>query len=265
VPAGRPDEPNGMTAMPARRSTNSIPAPERSPAYRRVSALPWDAIAADLDRDGFAITPVAVLEPDECAELREGFTDDGRFRSTIDMARYRFGEGSYRYYTRPLPPAIAALRAAAYPPLAEVANTWAERLGETTRYPAALDDFTEVCRVAGQSKPTPLILRYVTGGWNALHQDLYGVVAFPLQLTVALSRPNVDFEGGENLLVELRPRTQSRATSISLPQGHALIFPTRHRPVPGTRGYYRAAVRHGVSTVRSGQRYTLGVIFHDAA
>jgi uncharacterized protein len=251
--------------MPALRSTNSIPASERSPAYLRVTALPWDAIAADLDRDGYAVTPDPVLEPDECAELRDGFRDDGRFRSTIDMGRYRFGEGSYRYYSCPLPLTVAALRGAAYPPLAEVANTWAERLGEGTRYPAALGDFSEVCRLAGQSKPTPLILRYVTGGWNALHQDLYGAVAFPLQLTVALTRPNADFEGGENLLVEQRPRTQSRGTSIVLPQGHAVIFPTRHRPVPGTRGYYRAAVRHGVSTVRAGERYTLGVIFHDAA
>jgi hypothetical protein len=225
----------------------------------------WDALIAAVDRDGYAVSDQPVLNTRTCAELRDGFDADGVFRSTVDMARHRFGEGCYRYYANPLPDEVARLREMAYPPLAELANQWAQRLGEAPAYPPRLKQFLAMCREAGQTNPTPLILRYAAGGYNALHQDLYGQIAFPLQLTVALSRPGVDFVGGENVLVEQRPRAQSRGTSITIPLGHLLLFPTRYRPVEGTRGHYRATVRHGVSTVHSGDRYALGVIFHDAA
>lgn len=230
-----------------------------------VETLPWDELHAALDDHGFAVTPWPILDPAECAALADEFDNDGLFRSTVDMARQRFGEGTYRYYRYPLPAVVAATREAAYPHLAEIADQWATRLGDATRYPHDHAAFVRVCRHAGQTRPTPLILRYGPGGWNALHQDLYGEVAFPLQLTVSLTRPGVDFDGGENLFVEQRPRAQSRGSSVTVPLGHAVIFATRHRPVSGTRGTYRATMRHGVSTVRSGRRVTLGVIFHDAA
>lgn len=226
--------------------------------------LDAEALSA-IDRDGYAISPRPVLGRGDCARLRDQFDDDRSFRSTIDMARYRFGEGRYRYYAHPLPEVVDGLRHALYLPLAGLANQWSAQLGDPVRYPPGLDGFVEVCQRAGQTKPTPLILRYEAGGYNTLHQDLYGDIAFPLQVTVALSEPGRDFTGGENLLVEQRPRAQSRGTAITLPLGHALIFPTRYRPVSGTRGSYRAAMRHGVSTVTSGSRYALGVIFHDAA
>jgi hypothetical protein len=231
---------------------------------QRVEACDWDAIGEAVDRDGYAVTPTAVLSRAQCRWLRDRFRDDATFRSTIDMARYRFGEGCYRYYDYPLPPTVAALRDTAYPPLAALANTWASRLDEVPGYPPGLQQLVDVCRGAGQTKPTPLILRYERGGYNNLHQDLYGDVAFPLQLTVALTEPGVDFTGGENLFVEQRPRAQSRGTSVTVPLGHAVIFPTRYRPVAGSRGHYRAAMRHGISTVTSGVRFTLGVIFHEA-
>jgi hypothetical protein len=180
------------------------------------------------------------------------------------MARFRFGEGCYRYFRYPLPPVVAALREATYPPLAEIANGWHEQLGEPERYPADLTRLTARCRAAGQNRATPLVLRYEAGGYNCLHQDLYGDIAFPLQITVALTRPGEDFTGGENLFVEQRPRSQSRGTAVTVPLGHGVVFPTRYRPVAGVKGRYRVAVRHGVSTVRSGERMTLGVIFHDA-
>jgi hypothetical protein len=229
-----------------------------------VGGSPWDQLAAAIDADGFALTTDPVLDAGVCAALRDSFFDDPRFRSTIDMARYRFGAGSYRYYRDPLPDAVAAIRQDAYPPLAALANGWAGRLGQAERYPDGLDEFIEICHQAGQTKPTPLILRYEAGGYNTLHQDLYGDIAFPFQLTVALTQPGVDFTGGENLFVEQRPRAQSRGTSVTIPLGHAVVFPVRHRPVAGARGDYRATMRHGVSTVTSGTRYTLGVIFHDA-
>jgi hypothetical protein len=231
---------------------------------RQLEACDWEAITAAVDTDGFAVTPTPLLGPAQCKWLRDRFGEDGAFRSTVDMARYRFGEGCYRYYAYPLPPAVAALRDGVYPPLSALANTWASRLGEAPGYPPRLEQLVDVCRAAGQTRPTPLILRYERGGYNNLHQDLYGDVAFPFQLTVALSEPEADFTGGENLLVEQRPRSQSRGTSVTIPLGHALIFPTRHRPVAGGRGHYRATVRHGISTVTSGIRFTLGVIFHEA-
>jgi uncharacterized protein len=237
---------------------------EDATVRRRVESCDWDATVEALDRDGHALTPTPLLTPAECRRLRDGFDLHGVFRSTIDMARYRFGEGSYRYYAYPLPPEVAALRDASYSPLSALANAWASRLGESPAYPPDLADLVEVCRATGQAKPTPLILRYQKGGYNALHQDIYGDVAFPLQLTVGLTDPGKDFSGGENLLVEQRPRSQSRGTSVTVPLGHALVFPTRYRPVAGNRGHYRATVRHGVSTVTSGVRFSLGVIFHEA-
>jgi hypothetical protein len=229
----------------------------------RIADLDWPSLTAQLDDRGFAQTPPVYTAAD-CRELAASF-DDGRFRSTIDMRRYRFGEGEYKYFDAPLPALIDGARHALYPPLAELANEWAQRLGEPTDFPANLDAFLERCHRAGQRRPTPLILRYREGGHNTLHQDIYGDVAFPVQAVTVLDRPGADFEGGEFVLLEQRPRAQSRAHVIELQRGAFLIFSTRHRPVQGTRGYYRANMRHGVATVRSGQRTTLGVIFHDAS
>lgn len=229
----------------------------------RVAALPWSQLHADLDAYGFARTP-AVLSATECAELAELY-DTGTFRSVVNMGRIRYGEGEYKYFDRPLPDTIAALRTAFYPPLARVANGWAERLQEDEGYPDGLDAFLERCHEAGQTRPTPLIFRYGEGDWNALHQDIYGEVAFPFQMVTVLGRPGEDFAGGEFVLVEQRPRAQSRPHVVALHQGAFLVFTTRHRPVRGTRGYYRTLLRHGVSTVTAGRRTTLGVIFHDAA
>jgi hypothetical protein len=227
--------------------------------------MDWKALLHDVDEQGYAVTPTPLISAADGRDLAEHFDDDRLYRSTIDMARYRFGEGTYRYYQAPLPAPIAALRADLYPRLAPLANRWQEELGLPERFPERLEDLAAACAAAGQTKPTPLILRYRPGGWNAMHQDLYGEIAFPLQVTVALTRPGEDFTGGENLLVEQRPRAQSRGTAITLPRGHGLIFPTRHRPVEGSRGHYRVNVRHGVSTVHTGTRLTLGLIFHDAA
>jgi uncharacterized protein len=228
----------------------------------RVSGLPWTEIDADLDAQGFAMTP-PVLRAGECRELASLY-ENGRHRSTIDMARHRFGSGEYKYFDRPLPEAVAELRGAFYPPLANAANRWAALLGQDERFPGDLDAFLDRCHDAGQTRPTPLILRYAAGDWNALHQDLYGDVAFPFQAVTLLDRPGADFEGGEFVLVEQRPRAQSRAHVLPLERGAFLIFTTRQRPVEGTRGHYRAQMRHGVSTLRSGQRTTLGLVFHDA-
>ena len=228
----------------------------------RVAALPWPDLQATLHAQGFAQSPT-VLFPDECLELAELY-ETGRFRSTIDMARHRFGAGTYKYFDHPLPDAIRQLRTAFYPPLARVANEWAELLAEDARYPDEHDQFLEQCHRAGQTRPTPLIFRYGPGDWNALHQDLYGDIAFPFQIVTVLNRPGHDFEGGEVVLVEQRPRAQSRAHVAQLRQGAFLIFTTRHRPARGTRGPYRAPMRHGVSTLTAGTRTTLGIIFHDA-
>jgi hypothetical protein len=226
----------------------------------RISDFDWPALAERMDADGFVQTP-SVYTAAECRELSAEF-EDGRFRSTIDMRRYRFGEGAYKYFDAPLPALIDDARHALYPPLAAIANAWAEKLGEDVEYPPELEGFLERCHRAGQQRTTPLILRYGPGGHNTLHQDLYGDVAFFLQAVTIL---DTDFEGGQFVLLEQRPRAQSRAHVIDLERGGFLIFPTRYRPVEGTRGYYRANMRHGVATVRSGQRTTLGIIFHDAA
>jgi uncharacterized protein len=229
----------------------------------RIVDLDWGALTARMDEDGFVQTP-PVLSASECRALGASF-EDGRFRSTIDMRRYRFGEGAYKYFDAPLPEIIDGARQALYPPLAGLANDWAQRLGEANDFPLELNDFLARCHRAGQRRTTPLILRYHEGGHNTLHQDIYGDVAFPLQAVTMLDRPGEDFEGGQFVLLEQRPRAQSRAHVIDLERGAFLLFPTRHRPVQGTRGYYRANMRHGVATVRSGRRTTLGVIFHDAA
>jgi uncharacterized protein len=230
----------------------------------RIARLDWGALTAELDERGFVQTP-AVYSAAECRELASSFDDDARFRSTVDMRRHRFGEGQYKYFDAPLPELIDGARHALYPPLAELANDWAARLGEADGFPARLDDFLARCHEAGQRRPTPLILRYFEGGHNTLHQDLYGDLAFPLQAVTVLNRPGADFEGGQFILLEQRPRAQSRAHVIDLERGGFLIFPTRQRPVHGSRGWYRTTMRHGVATVLSGERVTLGVIFHDAA
>ena len=230
----------------------------------RIACLDWDTIAGRLDADGYATTP-ALLTARECADLIHLYGDERRFRSRIDMARFRFGVGEYKYFAAPLPPLVAALRRAIYPRLAPLANRWMEALGLADRFPPALGEFLARCAAHGQTRPTPLLLHYTAGGYNCLHQDLYGPVAFPLQLTCMLSRRGPDYTGGELLLVEQRPRAQSRGQVIVLERGEAVIFPTRWRPVAGTRSFYRATVRHGVSRIISGERTTLGVIFHDAA
>ncbi len=229
----------------------------------RVRALDWKALERSLWEWGYGKTP-PLLTPEECAALIDLYPDDARFRSRIDMARYRFGIGDYKYFADPLPPLVAELRRHFYAPLAAVANRWEQALGSRRRYPPDLDGFRAQCRRAGQTKPTPLLLHYEAGGYNCLHQDLYGEVAFPLQLTCFLSLPGSDYQGGEFLLVEQRPRAQSRGEAITTGQGEIVIFTTRDRPAAGARGYHRVAMRHGVSRVRAGSRYTLGVIFHDA-
>jgi hypothetical protein len=219
-------------------------------------------LAAALNEDGFAQTPV-LYTPEECDELAAQF-ESGRFRATVDMHRHRFGQGEYKYFDSPLPALIEDARRALYPPLAEVANGWAERLDWPMRYPPELHEFLARCHEAGQLRPTPLMLRYFEGGHNTLHQDLYGEVFFPLQAVTVLNRPGEDFKGGEFLLVEQRPRAQSRGHVVPLEQGSFLVFPTRERPAEGKRGFHRVGMRHGVATVRSGERVTLGIIFHDA-
>jgi hypothetical protein len=229
----------------------------------RVDALPWAALHEALDAQGFARTPT-LLDEGECHDLAALY-DTADFRTTVDMRRHRFGEGQYKYFGYPLPPAVQQLRRALYPHLADAANRWAAMLGEPATYPADLDAFLARCAAAGQSRPTPLLLRYGPGGHNTLHQDLYGDVAFPFQALAVLSEQGTDYEGGETVLLEQRPRAQSRAHVTVVGRGELLLFTTRHRPAAGTRGVYRAAMRHGVATVTAGERYGLGIIFHDAA
>jgi hypothetical protein len=226
------------------------------------TGLDWVEVEADLDRSGIAVTP-RLLSPGQCAELVALYDREEMFRSTIVMSRHAFGQGSYRYFADPLPGLVRDLRESLYPPLARIANRWAARLGEET-FPGELDGLHERCAAAGQHRPTPLLLRYGPGGYNCLHQDVYGDVTFPLQVAFMLSVPDTDFTGGESVFVEQRPRRQSRPVVARPAAGHGLIFPVRHRPVPGARGFRRVAMRHGVSEVRSGRRHVLGVIFHNA-
>jgi len=222
------------------------------------------AVAAQISALGHARVP-DFLSAADCVGLAALWPSETTFRSTVDMARHRFGEGAYRYFAYPLPPLVARLREALYPALAETANGMAAALGRAERYPPRLADWLETCHAAGQTRPTPLLLRYQAGGWNALHRDLYGPLVFPLQATILLSRPGEDFEGGEFLLVEQRPRQQSMGTAVALRQGELIVFPVFDRPVAGARGTYRAQLRHGVSRIARGERFALGLIFHDAA
>ena len=230
----------------------------------RVNALDWPALTAELEDLGSAQTRQPVLGPDECRDISVRYDKPELFRSTIDMERYRFGAGEYRYFANPIPDDVAELRAAFWPHLLPVARDWAARLNRAAPWPDDFDAWLGMCHAAGQTKPTPILLRYGPGDWNALHRDLYGDLVFPLQVVIGLDAPGVDHTGGEFLMVEQRPRAQSRATASVLGQGQALIFTTRDRPVASARGWSAAPMRHGVSVIRSGRRHTLGLVLHDA-
>jgi hypothetical protein len=228
-----------------------------------LAATDWRTLTLDLDAHGCAVLG-GLVSALECRAIAERYRDEALFRSRVVMARHGFGRGEYRYFRYPLPERVAELRTELYPPLAAVANRWSEALGSDIRYPLEHRDFLERCHREGQTKPTPLLLQYHVGDFNCLHQDLYGDHVFPLQVAVLLSEPGRDFTGGEFVLTEQRPRMQSRVEVVPLAQGDAVIFPVHHRPVAGGRGFYRVNLRHGVSRIRSGQRHTLGIIFHDA-
>lgn len=228
-----------------------------------VATLDWTAVEASLDADGYAVLP-GLLDSAACAAVADMYPERERFRSRIQMARHGFGRGEYKYFAYPLPERIATLREALYARLAPIANRWSERLRSDVRYPAAHPDFLVRCHGAGQTRPTPLLLQYVEGDFNCLHQDVYGEHVFPLQVAVLLSRPGVDFDGGEFVLTEQRPRMQSRAAVVPLAQGDGVAFAVHHRPAQGARGFHRVTLRHGVSVLRRGQRHVMGVIFHDA-
>ncbi|MFI6284074.1 2OG-Fe(II) oxygenase [Streptomyces sp. NPDC051018] len=226
--------------------------------------IDWTALAEEIDAYGCARTP-QLLSPAECRAIAGLYDDHERFRSTVDMARHRFGSGQYRYFAEPLPDVVRELRAAFYPRLLPIARDWAGRLGRPAPWPDDLGEWLEICHRAGQSRSAQILLRYGPGDWNALHRDLFGDAVFPLQVVIGLDRPGSDYTGGEFLLVEQRPRAQSRGTATALPQGHGLVFTTRDRPVRSARGWSASPVRHGVSTVRAGRRHTLGLVFHDAS
>jgi uncharacterized protein len=244
-----------LAAMDDNRLVASAAAP--------IAGIDAAQLAAALDERGYATVP-ALLDPRECRALAALYADEAAFRSRVVMQRHGFGRGEYKYLRYPLPAPVAALRRALYPLLAPVANRWREALREEGRFPASLEEFLAQCHAAGQVRPTPLILKYAAGDYNCLHQDLYGALVFPLQLTILLSDP-ADFAGGEFLLVEQRPRRQSKGEVVPLRQGEAVVFAVHHRPVQGARGFYRVNQRHGVSRLRSGERTTLGIIFHDAS
>jgi uncharacterized protein len=225
--------------------------------------IDWAKAATELDAHGCAIVG-SLLSSKECSAIAALYASDAPFRSRIVMARHGFGRGEYKYFAYPLPETIAALRSSLYPPLSNIANRWNEQMGTAVRYPPTHKEFLQRCHKAGQSKPTPLLLQYAAGDYNCLHQDLYGEHVFPLQVAILLSEPGVDFTGGEFVLTEQRPRMQSRTEVVPLRHGAGVIFPVHHRPAQGTRGVYRVNMRHGVSRLRSGQRHTLGIIFHDA-
>ncbi|QEN86952.1 2OG-Fe(II) oxygenase [Labrys sp. KNU-23] len=229
----------------------------------RIAAYPWQGLTQELDDHGCAVLE-GLLAPDECRSIADLYDQERHFRSHIHMARHGFGRGEYRYFAYPLPALIGDLRTALYPRLAATANTWNQRMGIEAGYPAAHADFLKACHAAGQNRPTPLLLQYGPGDFNCLHQDLYGDLAFPIQVAILLSEPGRDFTGGEFVLTEQRPRMQSRVEVVPLRQGDAVAFAVHNRPVQGSRGSYRVNLRHGVSRVRTGQRHTLGLIFHDA-
>ena len=250
-----------MTAL--RHAARSRPPQARMAIGQRIGRLDWASLSAELDAHGCATTGV-LLEDDECASLAASYAAGGLFRSHIVMARHGFGRGEYKYFAHPLPGTVAGLRAALYPPLADIGNRWNSVLGGGARYPSEHSAFLDRCHAAGQTKPTPLLLQYGPGDYNCLHQDLYGEHVFPLQVAFLLSRPGRDFTGGEFVLTEQRPRMQSRVEVVPLRQGEGVIFPVHHRPMQGSRGAYRVTMRHGVSRLHSGHRHTLGIIFHDA-
>lgn len=229
----------------------------------RIGRINWNRVYESLNQSGCALTG-ALLTPSQCEELSALYDHRENFRSRIEMARFRFGVGEYKYFAEPLPDAVQELRESLYPRLAPLANEWMSALGDGAPFPPSLAEFLAVCDRAGQSKPTPLLLRYEAGGYNCMHQDIYGDVVFPIQLTCVLSRRGTDYAGGEFLVVEQRPRAQSRGEAVVLEQGEGILFATRYRPAKGLRGYYRMNVRHGVSTIRSGRRFSLGIIFHNA-
>lgn len=228
-----------------------------------IDTLDWNALETMLEDRSYAVTP-PLLDPGACAALAASFNDEGVFRGTVVMARHGYGQGCYRYFAYPLPPVVAALREALYPHLARIANRWAAQLGTPADWPPTHAALLERCHAAGQRRPTPLLLRYGPGDYNCLHQDLYGPVHFPLQAIVQLDRPGKDFDGGALVLVENRPRRQSRCEAVRAPQGAITILPVRDRPRLGPRGVYRTQLRHGVSSIERGERRTLGIIFHDA-
>lgn len=232
-------------------------------AEARVAAYDWQALTSELDSFGCAILP-KLLSPEECRGISDLYADESHFRSRVIMARHGFGKGEYRYFKYPLPDLLGGLRTALYPRLAGVANAWNSRMGIDDRYPERHASFLEQCQDAGQTRPTPLLLQYVPGDFNCLHQDLYGDLAFPIQVAILLSEPGKDFTGGEFALTEQRPRMQSRVEVVPLRQGDAAAFAVHNRPVRGAKGDYRVNLRHGVSRVRSGMRHTVGIIFHDA-
>jgi hypothetical protein len=252
-----------MRGAQSRAIMAAMSTPRKGTLTDRLERIDWQRISTDLNDRGNA-TIEGLLTPSECRSVSQLYTDDALFRSRILMASHGFGRGEYKYFAYPLPQLVAALRSSLYPRLASIANRWSERLRAPTRYPAAHSRYLSSCHAAGQTRPTPLLLRYGPGDYNCLHQDLYGGWVFPLQLTVLLSQTGEDFTGGEFVMTEQRPRMQSRAEVVSLQRGDAVIFAVHHRPVSGTRGVYRVSLRHGVSRIRSGQRHALGVIFHDA-
>ena len=229
----------------------------------RVAAVPWNLVARDLDAEGHAVIK-GLLSSSECDDVRSLYQNEKIFRSHIVMERHGFGRGEYRYFSYPLPELIATMRTSLYPRLVEVANRWNEAMGINVRYPATHAEYIQRCHRAGQDKPTPLILKYGAGDYNCLHQDLYGEHVFPLQIAVLLSEPDRDFTGGEFVMTEQRPRMQSRPLVVPLRKGDGVVFAVHHRPVQGRKSVYRVNLRHGVSRLRSGHRYTLGIIFHDA-
>lgn len=259
LPVGEPSatHPAGTNRCPS-------PTPLARHPHDRLTGTDWPALAGELDAFGCAPTG-PLLTPDECAGIAALFEEVQHFRSTVDMARHRFGSGRYRYFREPFPDLVAGLREALYPRLLPVARDWAARLGRPAPWPDTLAEWLELCHRAGQTRPTPILLRYGPGDWNALHRDLYGDLVFPLQVVIGLDAPGTDYTGGEFLMVEQRPRAQSRGTSVTLRQGHGLVFTTGDRPVVSARGWSAAPMRHGVSTVRGGRRHTLGLVFHDAA
>ncbi len=249
---------------PARPTATPAASGGSAPWRGRVEAINWDGVRTELDATGCALTG-ALLSATEAADIAALYDDDTRFRSTVHMARHRFGEGEYRYFTEPFPQAIVDLKEALYPKLVPIARDWWTKLRRDTPWPDSLSEWLAMCHDVGQTKPTPILLKYGPGDWNALHRDLYGELVFPLQVVINLNDPGVDHTGGEFLLYEQRPRAQSRGTAILIPHGHGLVFTTRDRPVPSKRGWSAAPVRHGVSVIRSGTRVTLALVFHDAA